>query len=186
MKNARNYWFPVIAVSPLLIKLLNETFVYEKLKGSKVNKGIMTVIYAVLACITVMMVLYGDYAPDNTMFPEKAADYLDTLYSEDMVLYNCMNAGGYLELRGYQVFMDVRPELYDVYINRKENLLAECADGTFDKEQYEHFIEKYGFTHFILAKDSRFALYLEMCDEYTKVYEDNYENDTNYCIYVRN
>ena len=102
----------------------------------------------------------GGFITDNSHAPSAAADYLDT-YDGDIILYAGFNNGAYMRFRGYDTYMDARPELYTKKMNGKEDRLSEfiAISGDADHD-FASFIGRYGFTHMLVEDKSMLRYYL--------------------------
>ena len=110
---------------------------------------------------------------DSVLTPIVAADYLDLVARQKAVLYTEFNNGAYMEWRGYQVYMDARPELFQTEINGQEDVYTEYVNvqnGTID---YAEFLDKYGFTYLIVSDGALLGMYLSLDTGYEVVVEGN-------------
>lgn len=119
--------------------------------------------------------VYNDYAFED------AVSYLDTLNKDDITLYTTFNTGAYMEFSGYKIFMDARPELYSNVITKGPNLLQDWYDANTYKMDIQKFIDKYGFTHFVVGKNDVFDVYLKYHNNYKKICENE-----SFILYERN
>lgn len=155
----RNYIFLVIGSIPLMVTEIHS------LKGKTPPAKLMWVI-AILCLIASV----GDPTAWKTDYPrfyaENCAEYLK---GKDVVLFNDFDIGGYLEAEGIKIFIDSRPELYFKSINGKEDIIDDYLNMVF-KEDRKALIDKYGFTHYCVYKNSALTEYLKT--KYPIVAED--------------
>lgn len=107
---------------------------------------------------------------------DEMCDILDSENNDDIVLYNGFNAGGYLEFRGYKTYIDARADSFVVEANHDFDYLTEDAEIANGKLYYKEFIDKYGFTHFIVEK--KITPYLSTSLKNDDDYKLVSENDT--------
>ena len=112
---------------------------------------------------------------DTLTKPVLAVEYLNSLDREpdEITLFTGMNQGAFMELNGYKVYMDARPELYTGKINGKEDVWDEYIDLIKNKMDFEEFTNKYRFTHLIVEKKMCYSVYLEYNSDYTKILDGN-------------
>ena len=104
---------------------------------------------------------------------KKSGNYLLKHYSDsDITLYSEFDFGSYLEYIGYHPYIDTRAEVFLKKANHKEDIFLEFSDvlnGTID---FDKFIDKYQFTHFITYKNSYIERYLRKSSSFKKVFLD--------------
>lgn len=160
----RNLWMIIFVCFPLagdlFVSLENKRFLdCENVWLSRSKSAI-----CVVACVLIFLGSVGpvltDLSSDDEVYDYlhtavAAADYLDSLERSDIVLFNTVTTGSYLEFRGYRTYIDGRPELYESVGVLDE--LAYLRDGweedTDWERKFEVFLEKYGFTHFVFNGD---------------------------------
>lgn len=129
--------------------------------------------------------LIGKSTNDSKVYKEYAFEdavaYLDTLNKDDITLYTTFNTGAYMEFSGYQIFLDARPELYSDVITKGPNLLQDWYEANTYKTDIYEFINKYGFTHFVVGKNDVFDVYLKYHSGYQKICENE-----SFVLYERN
>lgn len=111
---------------------------------------------------------WRDYEKESNMTPSGLLDYLEKqgVDPQDVRLYNPFNIGGYLEWRGYKVFMDPRPELWAPGISgQDEDYYHEYTDMLLNEDwtdrDYANFLAKYDFQYLIVENGSKLARYLK-------------------------
>ena len=104
---------------------------------------------------------------------QKSGDYLLEHYSDSsIVLYSEFDFGSYLEYIGYHPYIDTRAEVFLKKANHKEDIFLEFSNvlnGTID---FNKFIDKYHFTHFITYKNSYIGRYLKSNSSFKEVFRD--------------
>ena len=106
---------------------------------------------------------------DDSM--SEAVSYLNDNYNKnDMILYNDLDYGPYLEYNGYKVYLDTRVEVYVKKFNHKYDILDEYYDVVFGKIDYSKFINKYKFTHFVVYDKGYLFSYLKNNSSYKEVF----------------
>ena len=113
---------------------------------------------------------------DTSSLPSSAMDYLDQ-YTQDqgiekgsLKIYNSFNSGGYLEWRGYKVFMDPRPELWEPNITGVDrHYYQEFVDFAHGAIYSSDVVSEYDFDFLIVESGSDLATYLRKSDSYETV-----------------
>ncbi len=111
---------------------------------------------------------WQDYEKESDMTPSGLLDYLEKqgVNPQDVQLYNPFNIGGYLEWRGYKVFMDPRPELWSPAISgHSTDYYREYTDMLVNDDwtdrDYAEFLDKYDFQYLIVENGTKIATYLK-------------------------
>jgi hypothetical protein len=176
----RNMWFLFFSIMPLLAHLLD--YIYAKC--SKVDRNVcnmkMNFVAAfVFLLLSVPMVIFCPTdIKDSFVATVDAADYLDNKNKDEIVLYTEFNNGAYMEFRGYKVYIDARPELFQKNINNKDNIYDEYLSVQMGNVGCRDFLEKYQFTHLIVSDGSILSGFMQACDEYEMVVDGE-----GYCLY---
>ena len=125
------------------------------------------ILYAALSMLLALVCPIPYKVSDSVTLPSAAADYLDSLNNPgEIVLYTGFNNGGYMEWRGYKVYMDARPELFSAAVNGREDTYEEYLSVRDGSADYESFCAQYGFTYLIADENTRFDVYLRTCGDY--------------------
>lgn len=174
MMHLRNFWYLTFGMMPILLSGISEV-VSEKGSVLFSKKGyICAEILTILIAGTGFSLAWSNTEmtmADSETTPILAADYLDGLDQFEITLFTGFNNGAYMEWRGYQVYIDARPELYEKKINGVEDLYEEFLSTRRNGMDYQFFLEKYGFTHLIVGETETFYTYLECSEDYIKVIE---------------
>lgn len=111
---------------------------------------------------------WQNYEKESDKTPSGLLDYLEKagVDPQNVRLFNPFNIGGYLEWRGYTVFMDPRPELWTPGISGQDtNYYEEYVDMLTDEDwtdrDFAEFLAKYDFQYLIVDNESRLAEYLK-------------------------
>ena len=112
--------------------------------------------------------------------PVQEAEYLqETVSADDIILYTPFSYGGYMEWSGFKVYVDARPELFQKSINGIEDLDEEIYNVQYGIADYDAFVEKYHFTHFLVENNTSMELYLKYSGKYIML-----EKSEDFAIYA--
>lgn len=167
----RNAWFLFFGMLPLtaiMIDCLSEKE-REVVKPNKEKKFIEIIVVTVFLFLSLAFVAFQDEIIDGETTPVLAADYLDNQSKDDMVLFTEFNNGAFMEFRGYKVYIDARPELFQRRINKSSNIYDEYLALRYGEIDFEEFLDKYKFTHLVVLDANILTGYLYACDEYELV-----------------
>lgn len=111
---------------------------------------------------------WRDYEKESDMTPSGLLDYIEKtgVDPQDVRLFNPFNIGGYLEWRGYKVFMDPRPELWAPGISgHGEDYYREYVDmmsnDDWTDRDFANFLAKYDFQYLIVENGTKISDYLK-------------------------
>ena len=174
-------WYLILGAFPTVLLTLNDWITTQEEK-QKVYKPIKFIAIT-LSCAVLIISAYfiNEQASfsestnnDSKVAPIKAADYLDTAAEEnDVVLYTEFDNGAYMEWRGYKVYMDARPELFQKKVNGQEDIYSEFVDVFKGNIDYTTFLNKYNFTHLVVTDNTLFSMYLNYDENYKLVVDGN-------------
>jgi len=165
----RNIWLAVIGVIPLISTLLQnrqyEDFEQYKTVATCIVLGIISLILAVC-----MIKSTYKSEEDNSVRPELAVEYLNN-YQGEIKLYNDFNSGGYLEMYGYKVYIDQRPEIYESAINNQKDIYSEYINLNYNSntDELKSILDKYNFTHMIIRKGTTLDMIVQLQSDYKVV-----------------
>ncbi len=148
----RNLWFLLLAYP--VVSIMFSWIAPREHELSNRKCLLFGAVYLVIGAVIVTCI-WGkvDYADaedaENTCL--KAVEYLDTKEKKDIVLYNGFNNGNYLEWRGYKVYMDARPELFEEKLNGVRNIYTEYLETRSMAMDFGAFLDRYGFTHLLVT-----------------------------------
>ena len=133
-------------------------------------------------------VAYDQYI-DERSYPIKASKWIkENLVLKNIKLYNAYNFGSYLIYENIPVFIDSRCDLYmpefNIGVNVFYDFLKIDSIGFTDMEAK---MDEYGFTHYLIKKNSKLRVYLEAKGDnyYQLVYPLGEVEDDVFCIYER-
>jgi hypothetical protein len=104
----------------------------------------------------------------------KSVDYLENFNKNEVKVYTGYNDGGYLEFRGFKVYLDPRAEVFLKTNNKKDNIMEEFALMYSGKKYYKEVLDKYNFTHLLVSKNDILNTYLPYDRNYKIVYSSDY------------
>ena len=190
--NSRNFWLLLFCAIPEIMYFVNDANrspADELARLGRRDFAFAAGLCAVVILVSAFMIAGNEYADrvDGYYTPIAAADYLDN--ESDVRVYADFNSGGYMEWRGYQVYIDARPELYSEPVNGREDVLSEWMGVEYNlgEPDYEAFLAKYGFTHLILHEDSSLRLYVDTAGGWMRVLTggESGESGGKYYLYER-
>lgn len=99
----------------------------------------------------------------------------DTQSTDDVVIYNGFNSGGYLEFRGYKAYIDARADSFIPEANHDYDYLTEYQMVKKGQIYYRDFVDRYDFTHLLIEKgdDDCLATALSHDDDYQQIGEND-------------
>lgn len=161
MLHLRNLWMLIFGVIPIFIEICPD-FQWKKICVTPKTKKIFGFFISICTILCFASAIKDIETGTDITLPIKEADYLDThAVTEDVRLYTSFNDGGYMEWRGYKVYTDARPELFQKAINGIEDLDEEICNVTYGTINYDDFLKKYNFTHLLVFKNTPFSYYLK-------------------------
>lgn len=151
----RNMWYLLIGALPLIAVILDgiPSFPFNRHNPSgikcagQMSAALLAVLLSFNICSSMPYTI--DENQDTEFTPISAVEYLHT--KEDVILFNEFNSGAFLEWKGYQVYIDARPELFAKNINGKDDVLKEYISVCNGYIDYEQFLNQYHFTHLIVS-----------------------------------
>ncbi len=181
--HTRNEWLVSLFALPLLARSFGNVRLNTaslKMCGNWTLNGALAVILAIGSLAFVALDKWPDAIEnaerDTSSLPSTAMDYLDQ-YTQDqgtekgsLKIYNSFNSGGYLEWRGYKVFMDPRPELWEPNITGVDrHYYQEFVDFAHGAIFSSDVVSEYDFDFLIVGSGSDLATYLRNSDGYETV-----------------
>lgn len=177
----------------ILVSLFPLAYFFKDLFPKEFNdtSEMPKVINIILATISVFIiggiVGFCVIKPEKIALTHSASEAIDTLElkfdKETTRIYSSFNDGGYVEFRGYKPYIDPRAELYLKVNNKKDDIFEEFFNLQHGLLDVTEFIEKYDFTHLLIA--SHDYLYDKITSDmnYFVIYEDT---TAGYRLYSRN
>ncbi len=134
---------------------------------------------AVLIFLVAAELVYGFYAKysgvaASQVTPKSTAafNYLLAQGGGDVVLYTGYNDGGYAEFVGFKPYIDPRAEVFVKKNNHQDDIMKEYFLLQTGNIYYKTVLDKYNFTHLLVAKADILYTYLPYDGDYRMVYED--------------
>lgn len=101
-------------------------------------------------------------------------DFLDSLNKIDMKLYTGYNYGGYLEFRGYKVYIDGRAEVFLKSNNDKADIFNEYYKLEHGRMYYKDVLNKYDFDFLLVSDDEHIYYYLDYDSDYKLIHSSSH------------
>ena len=178
IKHVRNVWFLILSITPLAVMVFRDC-VKDTVKVRYTEKEYKLLSVVFTMALVIMFSIIDEVIPfddteDSATVPLLAAEYLEEIpedKQDDIVLFTGFNNGNYMEWKGYKVYIDARPELFQPKITGQEEDIFEEYKNVFrGKADIPEFLNKYNFTHLIVQEDV-LATYLKYSDDYKLVVE---------------
>ena len=176
----RNIWYLYLGATPVILEMISNIKINIKKPKwlTTFRQAELTIVSLILTAFLIcFMFSISTYssgtAKDSEMAPYEAAEHLDKLENKDIQLFTEFNNGAFMEWRGYKVYMDARPELFQTKVNGQADIYSEYCSVRSGKINYEEFLDKYNFTHLIVTKNTVFNMYLKLSDTYKAVVDGN-------------
>ena len=190
-QHVRNVWLVV----PFAFLLACDAFggihvprmspVLGDLKLTRVAFGVvLACVCALFAGTAVNHLMRTDIDSDGRSTPSAAMDYLDAVGAdkETTRIFNFFNAGGYIEYRGYKVFIDARPELWEPGITGDDrHYYREFVDAANGSTDIMELVDEYEFDYLIANTNTTLNSALSGDDRYHIAMSGN-----GYNLYERN
>lgn len=173
----RNFWFLIPGGVPVLCCLMNGRFARNIGRKTLTLKKLFCVISLQTTGLILSLWILGSLEgsggvnADSYTTPNLAADYLDQFDGEQVKLYTEFGNGAFMEWKGYKVYIDARPELFQKKINQQEDIYSESIELASGETDMELFLKKYDFTHLITGVHSKLDIFLGFQEDYEKVLE---------------
>jgi hypothetical protein len=182
------YLFGVISVFNIFTDFV-KTYIKEKNVLDLVHKIetsktfiCLTVFLVLLFCASKFSTRLLEKYVNETKYPVKATQWiLDNINYQDSRIWTHYNFGSYLEFKGIKVFLDSRSELFSKEMNKNTTILEDWYNVTHGIKNYKDTFEKYNITHALLYNDEIIALYIDLDNDYSLIYKDDY-----FSIYEKN
>ncbi len=159
----RNMYMATICLIPAIGKVITKK---EKEKKNK-DYNILIVCYMVIAVVIFMILPVNTNIKDYQHSAIAAFDYLDT--KENVNLFTGFNSGSYAEFRGYDVYIDSRPEIFSKKITGNVDRIEEYGKVYSGDIDFDEFTNKHQFTHILVTCEKYFDIYLKYNDNYKAV-----------------
>ena len=94
---------------------------------------------------------------------------------KDIILFNDVNTGPYLEFIGYKAYIDSRLEVFEKSVNKKEDILKEFYDLNNGSLSVKELQDKYNFDYWLCDKNH--APYNQIINYFDwKIVKENEQN----------
>lgn len=124
--------------------------IYLNYYNDTVNKLCNVFIIIILSISTLLVILKHDEV--QRYYAESSFSFLLEHYDKkDIRLYSIMEDGGYGMFLGVKSYLDCRAEYFIKYNNKKYDILKEYSLLQSGKIDINEFLDKYKFTHLLLA-----------------------------------
>lgn len=172
MLHRRNLWFLFFGSTPLFLTMLGGIQWKNRKERRITSISVIADFYSVCFAVALSFILCSTISlevKDSALAPVNAVKYLSAFDKNEVVLYTGFNNGAYMEMNGYEVYIDARPELFQERINKKEDIYSEYLDVINGACDYEAFFKKYKFTHMIVEDGSALSGFMRSYDGYKQV-----------------
>jgi len=149
-------------------------------KNDKKTLLIRRVLIVLLTAATVFLVIISNRNITDTYHQDLVSnvDYLETIADKNIKLYTGYNDGGYLEFRGYKVYMDPRAEVFLKSNNKKEDIFKEYYQFQKGEIYYRDVLNKYDFDYLLVDESDILYHYLDYDSSYKLIHSSsNYKID---------
>jgi len=146
--------------------------------GNKNDKRTL-LIRKILIALIAIMVVFVIHEKNSCIDLEhkdlvKTVDYLEKYDKNKVKLYTGYNDGGYLEFRGFKVYIDPRAEVFLKTNNKRYDVMKEYTLMLSGRIYYKDVLNKYNFTHLLVSKNDILNTYLPHDENYKIVYSSEY------------
>jgi hypothetical protein len=114
--------------------------------------------------------------PKDTRLIELAenADFLEKLNDGSMRVYTGYNYGGYMEFRGFKVYIDGRAEVFLKSNNKKDDIFKEYYKLEHSRLYYKEVLNKYDFDYLLVSDDETVYYYLDYDTDYKLIHSSSH------------
>lgn len=149
-------------------------------KNDKKTLFIRWSLIVILICITVFAVVLNKKETISARQQELMinVEYLEKVGNKNVTLYTGYNDGGYLEFRGFKVYIDPRAEVFLKSKNKKEDVYIEYYQLQNGEIYYADVLNKYNFDYLLFHKNDILYNYLDHDSDYKLIHSTG-----NYKIY---
>jgi hypothetical protein len=146
-----------------------------EIKNDKRTLLIRKILVVLLAVLIIFVIFQKNKFIDNEHKDLiKSVDFLDKFNKAEVKLYTGYNDGGYLEFRGFKVYLDPRAEVFLKTNNKKYNIMKEFALMQSGQRYYKEVLDNYNFTHLLVSKNDILNTYLPYDENYKIIYSSDY------------
>ena len=163
--NIRSISFFILTTIPMLANYLKD-IKYDLIEDETNTKKIWIVIIIIIITLSI---LNKDRLTSRV---DKGGKYLKKHYNTNIILYTNFDYGSYLEYLGFHPYFDTRAEAFLKKTNKKEDIFHEQMKVQNGNIDYEKFIKKYKFTHFVIYNKANFYSYLKGNNKYKEIFRE--------------
>lgn len=146
---------------------------FKKDKEKYKNKTWQYILNSCFIAIILLLVIMGTDSMTFTYKFKEGIDYfLENNKRNDISLYTGYTEGGYPEWLGIKCYMDARAEVFLKANNGKKGVMKEYYLLQEGKLDVSNFLEKYKFSHLLVAEDDYLYNNMDNIDNYEIVYEN--------------
>ena len=102
------------------------------------------------------------------------ADFLEKFNSDNMKLYTGYNYGGYMEFRGFKVYIDGRAEVFLKSNNQKDDIFKEYYKLEHGRIYYKDVLNKYDFDYLLVSDDEYIYYQLDYDADYKLIHSSSH------------
>lgn len=167
--------FIICGIVPLSYYFKNYKIKTIEKKNDKKTLLIRKFLIVVLV-VSSILVIYKKNTYINPQLQDliKSVNYLENFNKNEVKLYTGFNDGGYLEFRGFKVYIDPRAEIFLKNNNKKYDIMKEYTSMLSGKIYYKEVLNRYNFTHLLVSKDDILNTYLPYDENYKIIYSSDY------------
>jgi len=103
-----------------------------------------------------------------------SVEYLEKLDDKNIRLYTGYNDGGYLEFRGFKVYIDPRADVFLKSNNNKDDIFIECYKLEHGEIFYKEVLLKYDFDFLLVSDNEILYNYLDYDSDYRLAFSSNH------------
>ncbi len=171
--SVRNYSiFIICSIIPLSYYFKDFNFNKFENKNDKKTLFIRKILISLLVVLVVVILIFINNIKSNSAHQDlvKCVNYLDRYNKSDIKLYTGFNDGGYLEFRGFKVYIDPRADVFLKSNNKTYDIMKEFVELYSGKIYYKTVLDKYNFNFLLVEKNDILYNYLDHDKDYKLIY----------------
>jgi hypothetical protein len=168
--------FVICGIIPMSFYFKDFAIKNIKSKNDKKTLLIRKVLIVFLAVMIGSVCFYKFNEPKDTGVQELTgnADFLENLNNGNMKLYTGYNYGGYMEFRGFKVYIDGRAEVFLKSNNKKDDIFKEYYKLEHGRIYYKEVLNKYDFDYLLVSDDEVIYYYLDYDTDYKLIHSSSH------------
>jgi len=176
MSSVRSYpLFIICGIIPLSFYFKNINIKGFEIKSDKKTLLLRKVLIILLASIVIFIFIFNNiqHSDNNQQELIKSTDYLQKYNNydiKDLRVYSPYNEGGYLEFRGFKVYIDTRADVFLKSNNNKYDIMKEFVQLQSGDIYYKNVLDKYNFEFLLVSKYDILYNYLNYDGNYKLIY----------------